>query len=84
MGKYNNIYYLNAIEAWTQDMEGYYRNTNKSMPKNIPWKIFADILYAGTIYEWYNYVLTSQRINSENKSNHTKNTVSNINSKMVK
>ena len=43
--------YLNAIEAWTKDMEGYYKNTNQYIPKNIPWKIFADILYAGTIYE---------------------------------
>ena len=43
--------HLEAIESWTDDMEGYYENTNQPIPQNINWKIFADILMAATMYE---------------------------------
>jgi len=34
-----------------EDMEGFYANTQQPQPEYIPWKIFADILMAGKIYE---------------------------------
>jgi hypothetical protein len=43
--------YLEAIADWTEDMEGYYQNTNQPIPNNINWKVFADILIAASMYE---------------------------------
>jgi hypothetical protein len=43
--------YLQAMANWTEDMEGYYRNTNQPIPKNVDWKVFANILVAATIYD---------------------------------
>ena len=44
--------YLEAIADWTEvDIENYYRNTKQEIPKNINWKVFADILMAATMYE---------------------------------
>jgi len=43
--------YLEALQSWTEDMEGYYINTNLPVPENVSWKIFADILMAATMYE---------------------------------
>lgn len=43
--------YLEALQSWTEDMEGYYINNNLPVPENVSWKIFADILMAATMYE---------------------------------
>jgi hypothetical protein len=43
--------YLGAIANWTEDMEGFYLNNNLEIPKDIPWKVFANILVAAMIYE---------------------------------
>lgn len=43
--------YLDGIGAWTTDMEGYFINMKKEMPKNIDWKFIATLLYIGKIYE---------------------------------
>jgi len=43
--------YLEAAASWTQDMEGYYQNNNLSMPQNVNWKFFANILIAAKMYE---------------------------------
>ena len=43
--------YLEAMEAWVNDMEGFYLNTNQPVPKHPSWKNFADILYASSMYE---------------------------------
>ncbi|WP_044000375.1 DUF7660 family protein [Hymenobacter swuensis] len=43
--------YLEAMQAWTADMNGYYRNTGQPVPENVPWQIFADILRAARFYE---------------------------------
>ncbi|OOQ59275.1 DUF7660 family protein [Mucilaginibacter pedocola] len=43
--------YLGAIAAWTEDMDGYYRNMQLPMPANVDWKVFANILMAASIYE---------------------------------
>ena len=43
--------YLGAIAAWTEDMNGYYKNMNLPIPENVDWKVFANILIAATMYE---------------------------------
>jgi hypothetical protein len=43
--------YLEAIQSWTEDMDGYYVNNNLPVPKNANWNVFADILTAARIYE---------------------------------
>ncbi|MBK5647047.1 MAG: hypothetical protein I4N51_08015 [Acinetobacter sp.] len=43
--------FLAAMHNWMEDMEGFYANTQQPQPEHIPWKIFADILMAGKIYE---------------------------------
>ena len=43
--------YLEAIVSWTEDMDGYYRNMNLEVPKNIDWRFIATLFYVGKIYE---------------------------------
>jgi hypothetical protein len=43
--------YLDAIGAWTDDMDGYYSNVGIDMPAHIDWKVFATILVAAKMYE---------------------------------
>ena len=43
--------FLEGMESWVEDMEGYYENMNMTLPDDIAWKIFADILYAAKMYE---------------------------------
>jgi hypothetical protein len=43
--------FLSAIEAWVGSMENYYRNTGQEFDGKPSWRTFADILYAGKIYE---------------------------------
>ncbi|WP_252715991.1 DUF7660 family protein [Acinetobacter guillouiae] len=43
--------FLAAMHNWMEDMDGLYANTQQPQPEHIPWKIFADILMAGKIYE---------------------------------
>lgn len=52
MWENNNLSsYLNAMQSWTEDSDGYYLNNNLPIPKNVNWKVFVDILMAGRIYE---------------------------------
>jgi hypothetical protein len=43
--------YLEAMQGWIQDMDGYYSNINQTIPEQPTWKVFADILYAAKMYE---------------------------------
>ena len=43
--------YLEAMQSWTEDMEGYYKFNKIDLPNSIPWKIFTDILMAAKMYE---------------------------------
>ena len=43
--------YLEAVQSWVEDMDGYYANNNKPVPDNISWKVFADTLIAAKMYE---------------------------------
>lgn len=43
--------FLDALAVWTTDMENYYSNTKQSVPKNIDWKVIADMLMGAKMYE---------------------------------
>ncbi|MBU5677859.1 hypothetical protein KQI88_15685 [Alkaliphilus sp. MSJ-5] len=43
--------YLESIQSWVEDMEGYYSNTKQEIPKDINWNFIATLLYVGKIYE---------------------------------
>lgn len=43
--------YLEAMEAWVSDMDGYDSITHQPNPKQPSWKTIADMLYASRMYE---------------------------------
>ena len=44
--------FLEAMAAWLNDCDGYYRNTGQTVDVDSPnWQVFADALRAATIYE---------------------------------
>lgn len=43
--------YLAALGRWVEDMEGYYHNTGQEIPRQVSWRVFANILQAASIYE---------------------------------
>lgn len=45
------ILYLESIQSWIEDMDGYYINTKQDIPRDIDWNFIATLLYAGKIYE---------------------------------
>ena len=44
-------YYLEALTAWTHDMDGYYSNIGKEVPTDIKRDFIATLIYAGSKYE---------------------------------
>ncbi len=45
-------YFLEALSRYTEDIQGYYDNTNQNIDTNKPtWQLFADILKGASIYE---------------------------------
>jgi hypothetical protein len=44
--------FLEAMERYTNDIQGYYDNTNQNVNADEPsWRTFADILKGSTMYE---------------------------------
>ena len=43
--------FIEAMQSWVEDMDGYYINTKQPIPKDLNWKVFADILIASKMYE---------------------------------
>lgn len=43
--------YLESIQSWVEDMDGYYQNTKQEVPQDINWNFIATLLYVGKIYE---------------------------------
>jgi hypothetical protein len=43
--------YLEALAAWTHDMDGYYKNRGELAPIDINWKFIAQLLLAAKFYE---------------------------------
>ena len=44
--------FLEAMSRYTEDIDGYYANTNQNINADIPsWQVFADILKGSVVYE---------------------------------
>jgi hypothetical protein len=43
--------FLGGLSAWVEDMDGYYVNQGKPVPRQIDWKVLADIMMGAKIYE---------------------------------
>jgi hypothetical protein len=43
--------FLEAMSAWIEDMDGYYRNRGESVPSRPEWRTLAEILAAARVYE---------------------------------
>ena len=43
--------YLESMQSWVENMEGYYNNTKQEIPQDINWNFIATLLYVGKIYE---------------------------------
>jgi hypothetical protein len=43
--------FLEAMAAWIQDMDGYYKNRNEPVPVRPDWKVFAEMVAAARVYE---------------------------------
>lgn len=44
--------FLEAIQRYSEDVDGYYKNMHPEQDANVPsWRIFADILRGGVMYE---------------------------------
>jgi hypothetical protein len=43
--------FLEALAAWTADMDGYCQNHGLAMPPDIVWQWTANMLHAATLYE---------------------------------
>lgn len=43
--------FLEALSAWVEDMDGYYLNQGKPVPRQADWKVAADMLMAAKLYE---------------------------------
>ena len=43
--------FLEAMAAWSEDMDGYYAGTGEDMARVPPWRVLADILMAARVYE---------------------------------
>ena len=43
--------YLEAIAAWVNASDSYYRNSGQPSPANVSWRFFAEALTAARIYE---------------------------------
>jgi len=47
----NLEFFLEALAAWAHDMEGFYINQGKPVPKTPEWKTLAQMPLAATTYE---------------------------------
>ncbi|GAA5504553.1 hypothetical protein Dxin01_04331 [Deinococcus xinjiangensis] len=43
--------FLEAMSAWTEDMDGYYANRGEEIPEMPSWRMFAEIVTAALSYE---------------------------------
>jgi hypothetical protein len=43
--------FLEAVAAWVEDCDGYYRNWGKTSPQEPNWKILGEVLLAAKVYE---------------------------------
>ncbi|MGP3772228.1 DUF7660 family protein [Streptomyces sp. SDT5-1] len=43
--------FLEALAAWIDDADGWYRNSGRELPADGDWRFFARALQAATVYE---------------------------------
>jgi hypothetical protein len=43
--------YFEAMAAWVDDMEGFYRNRGETVPDQPTWNTLQDMLQAARVYE---------------------------------
>jgi hypothetical protein len=43
--------FLEAMSAWVEDMEGYFKNRGEAVPASLDWKTVAAMLAAARVYE---------------------------------
>lgn len=43
--------YLESVESWVEDMDGFYGNLGLKKPEKIDWSFIATLFYVGKIYE---------------------------------
>lgn len=43
--------FLEAMASWIEDMDGFYINRGLPVPEKPDWRVFADILMGGKLYE---------------------------------
>jgi len=43
--------FLGALASWTEDMDGYYQNQGREVPRTPAWKTFGEMLAAASVYE---------------------------------
>ncbi|MFW9928718.1 MAG: hypothetical protein ACFFD1_04955 [Candidatus Thorarchaeota archaeon] len=43
--------FLEAMASWVEDMDGFYVNKGLPVPEKPDWKVLADILMGGKLYE---------------------------------
>ena len=43
--------FLNALAAWVEDMDGYYRQAGEPVPEQPTWKTLGQMLLAARVYE---------------------------------
>jgi hypothetical protein len=43
--------YLEAVAAWTEDLDGYFHNQQQPVPPHPTWQLLAQILLAAKSYE---------------------------------
>jgi len=43
--------YLEALAAWVEAMDGFFKNQGKPVPERPDWKLLAQILLAASVYE---------------------------------
>ncbi|MGH2354454.1 MAG: DUF7660 family protein [Chloroflexota bacterium] len=43
--------FLEAAAAWTEDMDGYFRNRGEPVPRTPSWRVLGEILTAARVYE---------------------------------
>jgi hypothetical protein len=43
--------FLEALSAWTTDMDGFFKNRGEPVPEEPAWSTFARMLFAAKVYE---------------------------------
>ena len=45
------VSFIDALGAWTEDMDGFYSNRGEAVPVQLSWEVMADMVSAALVYE---------------------------------